>query len=148
MADTYLPTGLPIPVATGDGMDAPYWEGTREHKLRVQRCNDCQTWQWGPEWNCHNCLSFNMGWVEVEGTGRIYSWERPWHPVHPALKEAIPYIIVLVELPQAGNIRMVGNLLGDRRQDVRIGDKVQAMFEDHDDANPPFTLAQWQVKGK
>ena len=147
MAETYLPDGLPIPVATGDGMDTAYWEGTREHKLRVQRCNDCQTWQWGPEWICHKCLSFNMGWAEVTGKGQIYSWERVWHPVHPALKEACPYLVVVVELPQAGNIRMVGNLVGDWQQEVQIGDEVEAVFEDHNDTDPPFTLVQWKAKG-
>ena len=30
------------------------------------------------------------------------SWERAWHPVHPALKDHGPYIVVLVELPDAG----------------------------------------------
>ncbi len=35
--DTYLPAGLPSPTAMGDGLDAPYWDGTRDHKLMVQR---------------------------------------------------------------------------------------------------------------
>ena len=148
MAETYLPAGLPAPLAMNDGLDTTYWEGTRAHKLQVQRCQDCQTWQWGPEWVCNNCLSFNVGWEEVEPTGRIYSWIRAWNPVHPALKEAMPYLVVLVELPQAGDIRMVGNLLGDRQQDVRIGDDVEAVFEDHHDADPPFTLVQWHVTGR
>jgi uncharacterized OB-fold protein len=52
---------------------------------------------------------------------------------------------VLVELPDAGNVRMVGNLLGDPQQDVRIGADVEAVFEPHDDANPPFTLVQWKL---
>jgi uncharacterized OB-fold protein len=86
-----------------------------------------------------------MDWHKVSGRGRIYSWERPWHPVHPALKGHGPYIAVLVELPDAGNVRMVGNLLGDPQQDVRIGADVEAVFEPHDDAKPPFTLVQWKL---
>jgi uncharacterized OB-fold protein len=65
--------------------------------------------------------------------------------VHPALKEHGPYIVVLVELPQAGRIRMVGNLLGDPLQPVTIGAPVEAVFEPHDDAASPFTLVQWKV---
>jgi DUF35 OB-fold domain, acyl-CoA-associated len=56
-----------------------------------------------------------------------------------------PYIVVLVELPDAGNVRMLGNLLGDPKQDVPIGAEVQAVFEPHDDAKPPFTLVQWKL---
>ena len=41
---------------------------------------------------------------------------------------------MLVELPHAGNIRMLGNLLGDPRQEVTIGAPVEAVFEPHDDA--------------
>ena len=28
-----LPAGLPSPTAAGDGLDRPYWEGTRAHAL-------------------------------------------------------------------------------------------------------------------
>ena len=42
----------------------------------------------------------------------------------------------------------MGNSLGDRMQDVHIGEEVEAVFEDHNDTDPIFTLVQWQVKGK
>ena len=84
----YLPNGLPVPVPESDGLDAPYWEGTRRGELLVQQCRHCRAFQWGPEWICHKCLSFDLGWTRVAGRGRIYSWERPWHPVHPASRSA------------------------------------------------------------
>jgi uncharacterized OB-fold protein len=136
---------MPAPAPEADGLDAPYWEGTRAGELRAQRCRACGTWRWGPEWICHACRSFDVGWERVEPRGRIYSWERAWHPVHPALKGHPPYVVVLVELPDAGSIRMVGNLLGDPQQAVRIGAAVEAVFEHHDDAAPPYTLVQWRV---
>ena len=40
---------------------------------------------------------------------------------------------------------MLGNLLGDPMADIVIGSDVKAVFEDHDDGSPPFTLVQWQV---
>jgi uncharacterized OB-fold protein len=52
-----------------------------------------------------------------------------------------------VELPQAGNIRMLGNLLGDPKQIVTIGEPVEAVFEPHDDAKTPYTLVQWKKAG-
>ncbi len=145
MSKSYLPEGMPIPVAQPDGLDTPYWEATRRGELMIQRCADCGTWQWGPEWICHNCNSLEMTWEKVKPTGVIYSWERPWHPVHPALKDHGPYLVVLVELPHAGNVRMIGNLLGDPHQEVVIGSKVEAVFEPHDDADPAYTLVQWKV---
>ena len=140
----YLPAGLPIPVAEPDGLSAPYWEGLRQGKLLVQRCGRCGAWQFGPEWLCHRCHAFDPAWTEVAPRGRIFSWERVWHPSHAALKGHGPYIAVLVELPHAGGIRMVGNLLGDPEQAVAIGTDVEGVFEHHPESNPPYSLLQWR----
>lgn len=145
MSSTYLPDGLPRPGTGPDGLSEPYWQGTREGKLRIQKCKGCGSWQWGPEWICHRCHSFNLEWAEIQGKGRIYSYERPHHPVHSSLNGHGPYIVVLVELPDYGNVRMVGNLLGDPLQTVTIGAAVEAVFEPHDSADPPYTLVQWKL---
>ncbi|MFN0096772.1 MAG: Zn-ribbon domain-containing OB-fold protein [Dehalococcoidia bacterium] len=143
--DYYLPAGLPQPAPSPEGLGAEFWDGVRRHELLVQYCKACGVCQFGPEYICNECLSWDLGYKPVSGRGRIYSWERAWYPVHPALKDALPYITVLVELPDANNVRMVGNLLGDRHQDVVIGSEVEAVFEDHNDAKSPYTLVQWRV---
>jgi uncharacterized OB-fold protein len=48
-------------------------------------------------------------------------------------------------LRQAGNIRMVGNLLGDPLQRVKIGAPVKAVFEDRNEGETPYTLVQWEL---
>ena len=143
----YLNAGLPAPLVESDLLDAPYWIGTRQHQLMVQQCARCKSFQWGPEWLCHACLSFEIDWVQVEGKGEIYSWQRVWHPVHAALKNQGPYIIVLVELRHAGNVRMIGNLLGDPKQRVTIGAPVKAAFDDRKDGDLDYTLVQWELAG-
>jgi uncharacterized OB-fold protein len=142
---TYLPEGLPAPAAYPDGLGAEFWEATKRHELLVQRCNACRGWQWGPEYVCHQCHSFDLGYEPVSGRGRIFSWERPWYAVHPALREATPYLVVLVELPDADNVRMVGNLLGDPLQTVPIGAEVEAVFEEHGQGDDAYTLVQWRL---
>lgn len=142
-ATSYLPSGMPLPEPSSDGLDTEFWEAARRHELLVQRCNACQSFQFGPEWICHACRSFDMGWHPVSGRGRIYSWERVWYPVHPALQSKLPYLVVLVELLDAGNVRMVGNLLGDPEQPVEIGAGVEVAFEDH--PLEQVTLVQWRL---
>ncbi|WP_244063677.1 Zn-ribbon domain-containing OB-fold protein [Bradyrhizobium sp. Ce-3] len=142
----YLPVGLPIPVSEPDGLSAPYWEGLRQGRLLVQRCDGCGTWQFGPEWICHHCHAFDPAWTEVEPTGRIFSWERVWHASHAVLKRHGPYVALLVELPHAGSVRMVGNLLGDPQQAVAIGEEVEGVFEHHLESDPAFSLLQWRRK--
>jgi uncharacterized OB-fold protein len=141
----YLPTGLPIPVPEPDGLSAPYWAGLQQDRLLVQRCTHRRTWQFGPEWLCHHCHSFELEWVPVAPRGRIFSWERVWSPSHNALRQHGPYIAVLVELPDAGSVRMVGNLLGDPMQTVTIGAGVEGLFEHNREAAPPYSLLQWQL---
>ncbi len=144
MSESYLASGLPQPAPSP--LDQPYWDGLRDEQITLQRCNACQGWQWGPEWVCHHCLSFDLDFEVVATTGRIYSFERVWHPVHPALEDQGPYLVVLVELPQADNVRLVGNLVGDPHQNVPIGAAVEAVFEHHTDADTPFTLLQWRLR--
>lgn len=137
----YLPEGLPTPRAPRDGLSKEFWEATKRHELVVQQCQSCKAFQWGPEWICHKCHSTDMGWHKVSGHGHLYSYTRTWNPVHPALREACPYIVAVVQLPDAGNVRMVGNLLGDPQQNPPFDCNVEAVFEDHPDA----TLVQWRV---
>lgn len=143
----YVLPELAIPVPDPDGLDGPYWDAVRESRLVVQRCASCDAWQWGPEWACYECGAANPGWEEVPtgpgGTyeGEIYSWERVWHPAAPQLKDAVPYVILMVGLPTAGDVRMVGNLVGDQQAPIEIGRPVRAVFEHHD----RFTLVQWEL---
>ena len=145
MSAPYLHPGLPKPAPSE--LDAPFWQGLREERLVLQRCLHCRDWQWGPEWICHRCHSFDLAFEDVEPNGVIYSYERVWHPVHPALKDQGPYLILLVQLPHADNVRLVGNLLGDPRAPVAIGAEVDGVFEHHNDAEQPFSLLHWQYHG-
>lgn len=144
-ATPYLLPGLAKPVATSDGLDAPFWDGLKEGKLLLQHCNGCGQFQWGPEWVCHRCHSFDLTYQETPAEGVLYSHQRIWHPVHPALTEQGPYIVALVELPAADNVRIVGNLIGDPLQPLEIGAAVRGVFEHHPDDDPAHTLLQWEV---
>ena len=98
----YLPDGLPAPRPEPDGLSAPYWAGLARNELWVQRCAHCGHWQWGPEYLCFRCHRFDVGWERVEPTGRIFSWERPWHPVNPALNGHGPYLWSSSNCPAPG----------------------------------------------
>ena len=137
-----------MPVPEADSMTRPYWEGLRREELWVQRCSPVPDLAVGERRSiCHHCLAFDLAWVQVEGKGHIYSWERVWHSVHPALKQRRdPYIAVLVALPHAGNVRYAGELTrrsAASRGHWRVGGEV--VFEHHNQAEPPYTLAHWRL---
>jgi hypothetical protein len=54
------------------------------------------------------------------------------------LKQHGPFIVVVVELPDADDIRMVGKLLGDPMQQLTIGPSVAGVFEHHSEGDPAF----------
>jgi uncharacterized protein len=144
VSGTYLHPGLPAPAAARDGLDAPFWAGLTTERLLLQRCQACRRWQWGPEWICHRCRSFDLAFEVIQPRGIVYSFERVWHPVHAALERQGPYLVVLVEIDGADGARLIGNLLGDPHQLVRIGAPVVGVFEHHTAAPAPFTLLQWR----
>ena len=144
-AATYLPEGLPAPGLGATDCAAPFWAGLAQRRLLVQRCPVCATWQAGAEWICHACHAFDPVWTEVVARGRVHSWERVWQASHPLLRERVPYLVVLVELAEARPARLVGNLLGDALQPVRIGMAVQGVFEQHLQGDRAYGLLQWRA---
>jgi uncharacterized OB-fold protein len=144
MSDLYLGENAIPPAPDADGLQKPFWDGLTRGELHIQRCRACQTWIFAPEWICWNCHSYDLAWEQVEPTGRIYSWTRVWRAPIPGFPS--PYIAVAVELPQAGGVRLIGNLLGDAEAKVQIGAPVTGVFEHHParETRPGFALLQWK----
>lgn len=145
MTDTLLPHGAASGGLSNPDLNDPdtseFWAACAEHRLIVQRCDQCGRHRFPPQPICFNCQSLEFIWHEVSGRGRIYSWALVTHAVHPALADRIPYVILVVELPDADDERLVGNFLGDPA-DVAIGADVHVAWED---VEPGLTLPQWRL---
>lgn len=125
-----------------DGLDAPHWEGLRAGELRIQRCTRCRAWVWAPRPICPDCHSFTPGWESVDQTGTVYAWTRTWQPFHESMSGSLPFVIVVVELPQAGNVRIVGVLDDDGGDEVAIGQSVRGRIEEPTDPNG-WPILRW-----
>ena len=138
--------GTPIPLPSG--LDRPFYEAMSAHELMVQRC-ECGTWQWPPEVICHRCRRFGPGWTSTTPAGTIFSWTRVWHAARDELLGAVPYVVVVVELAEAGGIRLVGNLLLDDvdTADIVVGAPVRGVFTDYEVDGREYTLLHWQPDG-
>lgn len=142
MADSFFPEGMILPAPQPDGMDAGFWEACGRHELVVQRCTDCGTLRHTPEAICYKCLSFSYDWERVSGKGVVYSHMNVVYVAHPAVEHRVPFNVILVELPDAQGIRMVGNLLDCPYEEIYIGMPVEVAFEDHPEAK--ITLPMWR----
>lgn len=129
------PVSLLSPVRDDDG--APFWEYAAQGELRVQACADCGELRFPPRPCCPHCQSFASEWRLMSGKGRIWSYVVPHPPLLPAYAELAPYNVIVVELAEAPQIRLVGNLVSGADaplgsfppERIRIGAKVQVVFE-------------------
>lgn len=109
---------------------APYWEAAAEGRLVVPRCTACATVIWYPRGFCPSCTSFDVEWIELPGTGTVYS-----HAVarrgRGAYADAAPYVVAYVELDLPGGApgpRVMTNVVDCDPGSVVVGDRVEAVF--------------------
>ncbi|GAA1349870.1 Zn-ribbon domain-containing OB-fold protein [Streptomyces beijiangensis] len=136
------------PVIDDDG--APFWEYAAEGELRIQECTSCNELRFPPRPCCPHCQSFESDWRLMSGRARIWSYVFPHPPLLPEYAEMAPYNAVVVELADAPQIRLVGNVVaeaGARLDSVdpgklRIGARVQVVFAEVEG----MTVPQWLLE--
>lgn len=107
--------------------EKPYWDGLKEHEIRLQVCDrDHRPWYpIGPV--CPRCLSDEYTWTPMSGYGVVSTYvifHKAW--AH-WLESRVPYAVVQVELAEGP--RLTTNLLGLPADQVRIGQPVRAVYE-------------------
>lgn len=111
-----------------------WWDGLRDHRLVLQRCEEDGRFRFPPMPSCPYCGTPGGTDTEVEGRGAVYSWVVVHRALTPDVTE-VPYTIATVELP--AGVRMVGRLDGEPAD----GAPVSAVFVDHDD----WTELRWRA---
>ncbi len=139
MSEAMAPTA-PVPLPDPDSEE--FWAGCKRGELRMQRCTGCSRMRYYPRPMCPHCQSMQSDWVTVSGRGTIYSFVVCHPPVLPAFAEKTPYAVLVVELEEDSNLRMVGGLLDHPVDEIEIGLPVEVAFEPLTDE---ITLPQWRV---
>lgn len=124
----YAEDGRPLPTPTDTSL--PFFEGARERKLVLQRCPR-DGFFFYPRSRCPSCLGDDWRWEDVSGRGKVHAFtvDRIGHD--PALAARAPFAIALVELDEGP--RMPANLIDCEVDDVSVGMRVEAAYEDVDD---------------
>ena len=111
----------------------PYWDGLREGKLMLPKCEDCDGAFFYPRIACPRCHSRNVGWIQASGKGKLYSFQIAHRALNPAFKIEPPYILAMVELEEGP--RLMSNLI-DIEPDpdiVKCDMAVEVVFEKQTD---------------
>jgi uncharacterized OB-fold protein len=130
------PKGAPpaeIAVLTPDSWTEPFWVAAAEHRLVIPRCTSCGTYRMPPSPFCHECQSQGTEWVDHDGSGTVYSYTVVRHAVIPQAADAVPYVPAVVELDDAGAVRLVAAVVEVEPEAVTIGMRVRVVWDDVDD---------------
>jgi hypothetical protein len=109
----------------------PFWTAALEGRLVAPECSSCGTFVLPPQPRCFNCQNDTFDWVELPGTGTIYSFTVVRHPLAPQLADVVRYVSGVIELDgtQGAGARMIGNIVDCDPEQVAVGDKVRVVFD-------------------
>ena len=82
-----------------------------------------------------------MEWVDLSGLATLYTYTVVRHPVVPALAETVPYVIAVVKLSDAGEAKLVTNIIDCTVDDLSIGQKLEVVWTEH---SPDVTIPRFR----
>ena len=114
-----------------DDVTQPFWAAAQKGKLICRQCKACGTKLLPPQPRCFSCQGGEFDWVELPGTGSIYSFTVVRHALRPDLQAVVPYVSAVIELDgtQGAGARLLSNLIDVDPTTVKIGDKVKVVFD-------------------
>lgn len=121
-------TSYDKPLPTLDALNRPFWEATRAHRLALQHCSDCGKPRYPINHLCPHCLGEKYEWKAISGRGTVYS-SIVFHQIYnQAFAADAPYNVSLIQLEEGP--RMLSNVIGIPPSEVKVGDKVEVVFDD------------------
>ena len=124
--------GMPLELSERDTDNRTFFEHCSRGDFRLQGCCGCGLLRYPPGPSCPWCACVDSTWLPVPGLGTIYSYMEVHQASQPAFRDAVPYVVVLVELHTQRDqpaphqsLRVVGNLV---HQDGRLASADEASF--------------------
>jgi uncharacterized OB-fold protein len=123
-----MPYLKPLPAISA--ASTPFWDGLREHVLRLRKCNECGHVSWPIYPACRNCQSEQLEWIKGSGLASVWSYSVV-HRAPAAFADDAPYVVVLAKLAdEPGGSIVMGNLIDCDPDDVTIGMPLKVVYED------------------
>src|SRR5262245_20310273 len=114
-----------------DDESRPFWEAGRDGVLRFPECKGCGALQHPPGPVCRYCRSQDLAIRDVGPTGVVVGltinhqvWDARFVP---------PFAIATVAIDADPRVRLITNLVDLAPEDARVGMRVRARFEPHED---------------
>jgi uncharacterized OB-fold protein len=128
------------PLPTLNKENSPFWDGCRQHKLRMQQCDDCEHIRFPINSVCPKCLSANFKWKDLSGRATVFSYIVFHQVYNKAFANDVPYNVALVQLEEGP--RMYSNVVGTDNDAVKVGQKLIVTF---DPVTPEITIPRFRM---
>ncbi len=119
------------PVPVPDDISAPFFDGARDGRLMLQHCTGCGKWSFPVRERCPHCFAAQLEWRAASGRGTLYTYTIMHQVMNPGFASSVPYNVAQVDLEEG--VRMVSNVIGVSNDGLKIGMKLEAVFEDAGD---------------
>lgn len=115
----------PIPVPSAEAQ--PYWDGLRDRKLLMPRCDACGKYWFPPSLLCPHCNATKWAWSSTSGRGRIFSYVVYHRVYHPGFANEVPYAVAVIELDEGP--RMISNVIGIAPDKLACDMRVEVVYQ-------------------
>ena len=99
----------------------------KKGKIVGTRCKGCGLVFYPPRADCYQCLSSDMEWFEVSGTGKLVTYSKlEYAPV--GFGDDLPYAIALIDY---GEYKIFGRIAGDLSDDeIKVGMEMKTVVNE------------------
>ncbi len=115
---------LPQPTETS----RPFWDALKQHRVRLQQCEDCARWVFYPRAHCPGCASRRLAWRDVSGAGTLYTYTVARVPTLPEFTDEMPQLLAVVQMDEGPHLN--STLVGVAPEALRIGQRLRPVFDD------------------
>lgn len=104
-----------------------FWTSGRDGRLRLQACADCAALIHPPQPVCRRCRSRTTTIREVSGRATLIGFTVNHRFPFPGLPT--PFVVAQVDLEEDPRVRLTTNLVDCAPEDLRLGMRMEAVFE-------------------
>jgi hypothetical protein len=106
----------------------PFFDAASDGKLLIQRCADCDEYQFFPRTVCIHCGGDNVDWAEASGRGTVHTYTVIHQQGMPGWRDEVPYVAAIIDLEEG--VRMTSNIVEVAPGEVSVGMPVEVTFVD------------------
>lgn len=119
----------PLPDPTP--LTMPFWEGLREHVIRIQYSPSSRSWVFYPRAVAPGTLRDDLEWREISGKATLYTFAVTHRPTAAPWADGVPQVLAVLEWAEGP--RFTAGIVDCDPAGLRLGQAMEPVFIDVDD---------------